>query len=84
MLKVHVRSLTARQREIIELYVDDLEGRTTGQSSHQMNPLSNSGDNGTATFTRSSPRPRMDGLTRALNQIRGLMVLISCQLSPFT
>jgi molecular chaperone DnaJ len=73
MLKVHIRSLTARQREIIELYVDDLEGRTTGQSSPSDEPLSNSGDNGTATFTRSSPSPEDGWMTRALNQIRGLI-----------
>jgi len=40
MFMLHVRSLTKRQREIFQLYVDDLEGRTTTQS--QPSPASTS------------------------------------------
>lgn len=82
---VHPRSLTKRQREIIQLYVDDVEGRSSAQSpsSHKTTldkPPSNSeedmtpaADNGTTSFTHPSPSPVGGWMSRALNRIRGLI-----------
>lgn len=88
MLIAHVRSLTKRQRDILQLYVDDLEGRTTVQSepspsaptggetvvnSDQEANEKTADDNGTGSFTYASPSPKGGRMSRALNRIRGLI-----------
>ncbi|KAJ7042591.1 DnaJ protein [Mycena alexandri] len=46
------RSLTNRQRELLQLYADDIEGRSPGDASNE-GPTAL--DDGTASFTRSPP-----------------------------
>jgi molecular chaperone DnaJ len=85
MLTADVRSLTKRQRDILQLYVDDLEGRTTEETpsaptggeaasnGDQEAKEKTADDNGTGSFTRASPSPEGGWMSRALHRIRGLI-----------
>ncbi|KAF7982109.1 hypothetical protein HWV62_30445 [Athelia sp. TMB] len=83
------RSVTKRQREILQLYVDELEGRNPAPSS-RASPLPRDDatvneqpkadgnkttldDNGTASFTSSPPLPEDGWVSRAAKRIRGLI-----------
>ncbi|KZP32242.1 hypothetical protein FIBSPDRAFT_722904 [Athelia psychrophila] len=83
------RSLTKRQRDILQLYVDELEGRSPAPSSRAppspkdnatVNDLPKTGektttndDNGTASFTSAPPLPEDGWLSRATKRLRGLI-----------
>ncbi|KAJ7225860.1 DnaJ protein [Mycena pura] len=60
------RSLTNRQRELVQLYADDVEGRSPGDAS--MKAPTN--DDGMASFTRSSSTPTGGWMNRAWQSIR--------------
>jgi molecular chaperone DnaJ len=68
------RSLTKRQRELLQEYADDVEGRKRAKaeaSSSQKEELSHS-DNGTDSFTHWSPPPG-GWISRTWQNIRGLI-----------
>lgn len=89
ILTQHVnRSVTRRQREILQLYVDDVEGRNPGPSPSTSrtdsvksddSPKANGeadtplDDNGTASFAYPSPLPEDGWISRATKRIRGLI-----------
>ncbi|KAJ7071516.1 DnaJ protein [Mycena amicta] len=60
------RSLTSRQRELLQLYADDVEGRDSGDSSKE----ASTNDNGMPSFTRPSSTPTGGWTSRAWQYIR--------------
>jgi molecular chaperone DnaJ len=83
------RSLTTRQREILQQYADDVEGRTTGDDKSKTpsagaadepketadrRPNSKADDNGTVHFSSPQP-PSQDGgwAEQSWKKIRGLI-----------
>jgi molecular chaperone DnaJ len=71
------RSLTQRQRTILQKYADDVEGRASMPSTSATTPPENAPkattvehNNGTASFVQPSPS---GGWTRILKRIRGLI-----------
>lgn len=81
--------MTKRQREILQLYVDEIEGRHPAPSS-RASPLPRDDatvnkqpeadektttldDNGTAPFTSAPPLPEDGWASRAAKRIRGLI-----------
>lgn len=81
------RSLTKKQRDILQLYVDDIEGRSSASKSpadnapqSKVQPDNAERDqtgsaNGTASFTRPPPSPEDGRVSRVFNRIRGLIGL---------
>lgn len=70
------RSLTKRQRSLIQEYADDLEGRTrvpntTANPTETQAPPKND-DNGTESFTYT-PTPSGGWVSRTWQNIRGLI-----------
>jgi hypothetical protein len=74
--------LTKRQRELLQQYADEVEGRKVSQSDESttvgMDPLSSSSlkgradeDNGMATFTSLPPSPPL--VSRIWQRIRGFV-----------
>ncbi|KAJ6604297.1 DnaJ protein [Mycena vulgaris] len=61
------RSLTNRQRELLQQYADDIEGRSPGDT-----PDDAADDNGTASFTRFSSAPTGGWMNRAWQHLRRL------------
>ncbi|TFK41328.1 hypothetical protein BDQ12DRAFT_679272 [Crucibulum laeve] len=76
------RSLSKRQRELLQAYTDDMEGRhsstagptdsSSGRTSQDSNESNSKVDNGTTSFTRSSPS-HGDWMSRMWQRIRGLI-----------
>ncbi|KIM67051.1 hypothetical protein SCLCIDRAFT_1210523 [Scleroderma citrinum Foug A] len=80
------RSLTTRQREILQQYADDVEGRSNASPSSSRNSTAEKGnnpdnrgsqdaastDNGTASFTYSPPSSEDGWLSRSWKRIREL------------
>ena len=69
-----IRSLTKHQRQLLQEYADDVEGRNHAQAevfSGQKNELSNN-DNGTDSFTHYSPPP-VGWVSRTWQKIRRLI-----------
>ncbi|KAJ7770794.1 DnaJ protein [Mycena maculata] len=62
------RSLTTRQRELLQQYADDIEGRSPGDASSEASPTD---DNGTTSFTRSSSAPKGRWMTRIWRKLTG-------------
>ena len=81
------RSLTKKQRDILQLYVDDIEGRSSAPktpadiTSKNESQADNADrdqmglENGTASFTCPSPSPKDGRVSRVFNRIRGLIGL---------
>ncbi|KAF9648535.1 hypothetical protein BDM02DRAFT_3239549 [Thelephora ganbajun] len=83
------RSLTARQREILQRYADDVEGRTSGntgsktpshgvaeepQAAAGRRPNAKADDNGTVHFSSPSPPSQEGGwVERSWKKLRGLI-----------
>jgi molecular chaperone DnaJ len=63
------RTLTNRQRELLQAYVDDIEGRSPAAASDE---ASTADDNGTVSFTRSSSTPTGGWMSRAREHFRRL------------
>ncbi|KAJ7456647.1 DnaJ protein [Mycena latifolia] len=61
------RTLTDRQRELLQQYADDIEGRSPGDTSDNA-----ANDNGTASFTRSSSTPSGGWINRTWQYLRRL------------
>jgi molecular chaperone DnaJ len=71
------RSLTNRQRELLQAYADDVEGKnphakSEASSSQKQKPPNN--DNGTDSFIKYSP-PSGGWISRTWKNIRGLVGL---------
>ena len=89
VLNVSTRSLTARQREILQQYADDVEGRTSGNTGSKIpsrgvadepqegagiRPNTKADDNGTVHFSSPQPPPREGGLVeRSWKRMRRLI-----------
>ncbi|KAJ7102268.1 DnaJ protein [Mycena belliarum] len=61
------RVLTNRQRELLQQYADDVEGRSPGDTSKD-----SANDNGTASFTPSSSTPTAGWMDRTWRRLRRL------------
>lgn len=84
--QIRHRSLTARQREILQQYADDVEGRSTtlrdtaaqdkfdagSTASRSKNVEGGSADNGRDSFTFPAASSEDGWLSRAWKRIRGL------------
>ncbi|KAJ7462731.1 DnaJ protein [Mycena galericulata] len=64
------RSLTKRQRELLQQYADDIDGRSPGNTTNEGQAAD---DNGTASFIRSSSPPTGRWMNRAWQRLRELM-----------
>jgi molecular chaperone DnaJ len=75
-LIVITRSLTKRQRELLQAYADDVEGRVPSNPADEENKSGTSrsaSDNGRDSFTNSSPNETW--LSRTWKNVKGLLGL---------